>query len=105
LPALISAWSGTSDINDLVINASTRRHGFSRPRASWLKMGSLSNRALLVNNLIDLASVSSAYRHVSQIGPAAVFYFSPWLLCRFDLVVRAISIRRRIASGRPGLSG
>jgi hypothetical protein len=33
-----------------------------------------------------------------------VVYFSPRLLCRLDLVVRAISIRRRIASGRPGLS-
>ena len=32
----------------------------------------------------------------------AVIYFSPR---RFDLAVRAISIRRRIASGRPGLSG
>ena len=35
----------------------------------------------------------------------AVVYLSPRLLCRFDLTVRAISIRRRIASGRPGLSG
>jgi len=35
----------------------------------------------------------------------AVVYFSPRLLGRFDLAVRAISIRRRIASGRPGLSG
>jgi hypothetical protein len=34
----------------------------------------------------------------------AVVYFSPRLLCRFDLVVRAISIRRRIASDREGLS-
>ena len=33
-----------------------------------------------------------------------VVYFSPRLLCRFDLVVRAISIRRRIASDRVGLS-
>jgi hypothetical protein len=30
----------------------------------------------------------------------AVVYFSPRLLCRFDLAVRAISIRRRMASGR-----
>ena len=35
----------------------------------------------------------------------AIVYLSPRLLCRFDLTVRAISIRRRIASGRPGLSG
>jgi hypothetical protein len=34
----------------------------------------------------------------------AVIYLSPWLLCRFDLAARAISISRRIASGRPGLS-
>ena len=39
------------------------------------------------------------------IRPVAVIYFSPRPLCRFDLAVRAISIRRRIASGRPGLSG
>jgi len=32
-------------------------------------------------------------------------YLLPRLLCRFDLAVKAISIRRRIASGRPGLSG
>jgi hypothetical protein len=31
-------------------------------------------------------------------------YFSPRLLCRFDLAVRAISISRRIASEREGLS-
>jgi hypothetical protein len=31
---------------------------------------------------------------------AAVVYFSPRLLCRFDLALRAISIRRRIASER-----
>ena len=30
-----------------------------------------------------------------------VVYFSPRLLCRFDLAVKAISIRRRMASGRP----
>jgi hypothetical protein len=29
-----------------------------------------------------------------------MIYFSPRLLCRFDLVVRAISISRRIASER-----
>ena len=34
----------------------------------------------------------------------AVVYFSPRLLCRFDLAVRAISIGRRIASDREGLS-
>jgi hypothetical protein len=34
----------------------------------------------------------------------AAVYFSPRLLCRFDLVVRAISIRRRIASEREGVS-
>ena len=33
-----------------------------------------------------------------------VVYFSPRLLCRFDLLGRAISIRRRIASDREGLS-
>jgi hypothetical protein len=33
----------------------------------------------------------------------AIVYFSPRLLCRFDLAVRAISIRRRIASERKGL--
>jgi hypothetical protein len=33
----------------------------------------------------------------------AVDYFSPRLLCRFDLALRAISIRRRIASEREGL--
>jgi hypothetical protein len=32
----------------------------------------------------------------------AVVYFSPRLLCRFDLAVRAISIRWRIASEREG---
>src|SRR5215471_6099408 len=31
-------------------------------------------------------------------------YFSPRLLCRFNLPTRAISIRRRIASERDGLS-
>jgi hypothetical protein len=31
-------------------------------------------------------------------------YFSPRLRCRFNLAVRAISIRRRIASEREGLS-
>jgi len=45
----------------------------------------------------------------SKLGPfcntcVAVDYFSPRLLCRFDLAVRAISIRRRIASEREGLS-
>jgi uncharacterized DUF497 family protein len=34
----------------------------------------------------------------------AFVYFSLRLLCRFDLAVRAISIRRRIASGRERLS-
>jgi len=34
----------------------------------------------------------------------AVIYFSPRLLCRFDLTLRAISIRRQIASEREGLS-
>jgi hypothetical protein len=34
----------------------------------------------------------------------AVIYLSPWLLCRFDLAARAISISRRIASERDGLS-
>src|SRR5262249_2026307 len=34
----------------------------------------------------------------------AVIYLSPWLLCRFDLVASAISISRRIASERDGLS-
>jgi hypothetical protein len=33
-----------------------------------------------------------------------VVYFSPRLLCRFDLLGRASSIRRRIASDREGLS-
>jgi hypothetical protein len=42
---------------------------------------------------------------VSQFGAGAAIYLLPRLLCRFDLVVKAISIRRRIASGRPGLSG
>jgi hypothetical protein len=34
----------------------------------------------------------------------AAVYFSPRLLSRFDLAVKAISIRRRIASDREGLS-
>jgi hypothetical protein len=47
---------------------------------------------------------SRDYRHV--LHPClAVIYLSPWLLRRFGLAARAISISRRIASGRPGLSG
>src|SRR5262249_46839829 len=34
----------------------------------------------------------------------AIVYFSPRLLCRFDLAARALSISRRIASDREGLS-
>jgi hypothetical protein len=38
-------------------------------------------------------------------GPdVALGYFSPRPLCHFDLVIRAISISRRIASERVGLS-
>jgi hypothetical protein len=58
-----------------------------------IKLGSLSNRALLINNLFDVALFCNSC--------VAVVYFSPR---RFGLAVRAISIRRRIASGRPGLS-
>jgi hypothetical protein len=42
---------------------------------------------------------------VFVIRAVAVICFSPRALCRFDLAVRAISIRRRIASEREGLSG
>jgi hypothetical protein len=40
----------------------------------------------------------------SVIRVRRLFYFSPRLPCRFDLAVRAISIGRRIASDRVGLS-
>jgi hypothetical protein len=35
----------------------------------------------------------------------AIVYFSPRLLCRFDLAVKAISIGRRIASERESAAG
>jgi hypothetical protein len=61
------------------------------------KLGSLSNRALLVNDLFDVGLYAG--------NPCvAVVYSSPRLLCRFDLEVRAISIRRRIASEHESVS-
>jgi hypothetical protein len=47
---------------------------------------------------------SRDYRHVLQFV-SWVVYFSPRLLCRFDLALRANSTSWRIASEREGLSG
>jgi hypothetical protein len=55
----------------------------------------------------DLSQIASAPR--PKLGSfcdtcVAMVYFSLRLLCRFDLAVKAISIRRRIAFEREGLS-
>jgi hypothetical protein len=79
-------------------------------------LGSLSNLALLVNNLFDVAqyagsrvvsAVSAKPPHDgrSRVCAVAVIYFSPRLLCRFDLAISANSTSWRIASEREGLSG
>jgi hypothetical protein len=52
----------------------------------------------------DVCLISKRARRSSKLGSfcntcVRVDYFSPRLLCRFDLAVRAISIKRRIASG------
>jgi hypothetical protein len=61
----------------------------------------MNDAAVLVDELQAGGHSSRAARAPRQNWVCFVIfccYFSPRLLCRFDLAVRAISIRRRIAS-------
>jgi hypothetical protein len=75
-----------------------------------IKMASQSGPSTFTSAVLNRSTRESSLKS-SQVHPRAggfsrfaVVYFSPRLLCRFDLVVRAISIRLRMASDRDGLS-
>ena len=63
-------------------------------------MGAFPRRPMSAASLCILVANAAQPKNWLRFVIRAVVYFSPRLLCRFDLVVRAISIRRRIASDR-----
>jgi hypothetical protein len=73
-----------------------------RGRGVWVRMPPFSSINSSGRRSIRASALS--IKLASFCRRLAVVYFSPRLLCRFDLAVRAISIRRRNASERQGLS-